>query len=39
MLVLKSDFPQEAIVTINLQETPLVTASGCGRQTTIYPPL
>ncbi len=38
VLVLKSDFPQEAIVTINLQETPLVTASGCGRQTTIYPP-
>ncbi len=27
VLVLKSDFPQEAIVTINLQETPLVTAS------------
>lgn len=38
VLVLKSDFPQEAIVTINLQETPLTTASGCGRQTSIYPP-
>jgi hypothetical protein len=38
VLVLKSDSPQEAIVTINLQETPLVTASGCGRQTSIYPP-
>ncbi|CCV02559.1 hypothetical protein IIV31_187R [Armadillidium vulgare iridescent virus] len=38
VLVLKSDFPQEAIVTINLQETPLTNAGGCGRQTTIYPP-
>ena len=38
VLVLKSDVPQEAIVTINLQETPLVTAGGCGRQTSIYPP-
>jgi hypothetical protein len=38
VLVLKSDFPQEAIVTINLQETPIVSAGGCGRQTSIYPP-
>lgn len=38
VIVLKSDFPQEAIITINLQETPLVSGSGCGKQTTIYPP-
>lgn len=34
VLVLKSDFPQEAIVTINLQETPLTNT----RQTTEYLP-
>ncbi len=26
------------LLLLSITETPLVTASGCGRQTTIYPP-
>lgn len=37
LLVLKSDTPQDVIVTINLQQSSPVTVSNCGKQTAVYP--